>query len=279
MFVLGLAICAAGIAAALLPAIPVGTKYWAILLTLSFLYPIGLTRTFKHNRADYEFRLLHWFPAGIFLLWFALQLIGPRIEIIRILALGFFFLWSLPLVALGIAFICIFAVHVLRRSRLRVTTLVVFLSLFTVGALYAEGTNLNPRLQAVVFPKNPPTFAAISAAFSSLRASLGLKSGTSGVLIAVTESSSSSASIASSRSKSAIAMASSQSSGISSSFHMPSSFSSSVSRSTIASLPPVIGDKNPGHLTKSGPEGVAVLGLTLLAGYFGLLHARAKKRV
>lgn len=271
MFVLGLVICAAGVAAALLPAIPVGMKYWAILLTLSFLYPIGLTRTFKYNRADYEFRMLHWFPAGILLLWFALQLISPRIEIVRILALGFFFLWSLPLVALGIAFICIFAVHVLRRSRLRVTTLVVFLSLFTVGALYAEGTNLNPRLQAVVFPKNPPTFAAISAAFSSLRASLGLKSGTSGMLIAVTDSSSSSSAV-SSQSKPAVAMASSKS------FAMPTSFSSSVSRSAISSLPPVIGEKNPGHLTKSGPEDVAVLGLTLLAGYFGLLHARAKKR-
>lgn len=278
MFVLGLAICAAGIAAALLPAIPVGTKYWAILLTLSFLYPIGLTRTFKHNRADYEFRLLHWFPAGIFMLWFALQLIGPRIEIIRILALGFFFLWSLPLVALGIAFICIFAVHVLRRSRLRVTTLVIFLALFTVGALYAEGTNLNPRLQAAVFPKNMPSFASVRTAIGNLRATLGLKSGTSGILVAGTDGSSSS-SLVSSRSSAAIAMASSKSSSLSSSFQMPTSFSSSVSRSTIASLPPVIGDKNPGHLTKSGPESVAVLGATLLAGYFGLLHARAKKRV
>lgn len=278
MFLLGLIICGAGIAAALLPPIPVGTKYWAILLTLSFFYPIALTRTFKYNRADYEFRMLHWFPACIFILWFALQLLGPRIEIIRILALGFFFLWSLPLVALGIAFICIFAVHVLRRSRLRVTTLVIFLSLFIVGALYAEGANLNPRLQAMVYPKNPPTFASVSAALTSIRATLGLKSGTSGMLVAVMDSSSSS-SMSSSRRSAPIAMASSKSSGASSSVRVPTSFSSSVSRSTIASLPPVIGDKNPGHLTKSGPESVAVLGLTLLAGYFGLLHARARKRV
>ena len=294
MLVLGLAICIAGIAAALLPAIPVGTKYWAILLTLSVLYPLALTRSFKTNRADYEFRVLHWFPAGIFIVWFVLQLLSPRIEIIRILSLGFFFLWSLPLVALGIAFIIIFAVHVLRRSRSRVTVLSLFLAIFILGAVYAEAAGLNPRLQASVYPKNPPTLAVLQTAFTHLRAILSEKTGTSGMLVAMEDTSSSSLTSSASQSfssassamskptKSSVAtiatQTSSMSSSVSSSIMMPTSFSSSTSRAASA-LPPVIGEKNPGHLAQSGPESAAVLGATLLAAYFGLLHARAKKRV
>ncbi len=287
MMFLGLAICLAGFAAALLPAIPVGTKYWAILLTISVLYPLVLARTFKTNRADYEFRALHWFPAGIFILWFILQLIGPRIEIIHILTLGFFFLWSLPLVALGIAFIIIFAVHVLRRSKLRVTILSVVLALFAAGALFAEGTGANSKMQATLFPKDVPSFASIKIAFDTLRASLTLRSGSSDVLVAIGASSSSMANTipgspvkapSSSSITSSSVMAQVSSSSSSSSFQMPSSFSSSTSKS-VTPLPPIIDEKNPGHLAKSGPESFAMIGATLLAGYFGLLHARARKRV
>lgn len=276
MMVLGLAICLAGFAVALLPAIPVGTKYWAILLTIAVLYPLVLARTFKTNRADYEFRVLHWFPAGIFILWFILQLIGPRIEIIRILALGFFFLWSLPLVALGIAFIIIFAVHVLRRSKLRVTILSVLLALFITGALFAEGAGVHSKMQATLFPKEVPSFASIKIAFDNLRANLSFRSGSSGVLVAIGESSSSA--IPNNTVPGSLVTVPSSSSSSSSSFQMPSSFSSSTSK-PVTPLPPVIGEKNPGQLAKSGPESFAMIGTTLLAGYFGLLHARARKRV
>ncbi len=266
MVLLGLVICIAGFLAALLPPMAEGgTTYWAILLTLSILYPLVLSGTFRRNRADYEFRALHWFPAGIFILWFILELIGPRVELIHIFTLGFFFLWSLPLVALGIAFIIIFAVHVLRRSRLRTTILSILLALFTIGALYAEGTRANYRLQATVFPKNVAAFAVVSDAFDHLRASLGFRSGSSGILVAVSDSSSASSTPSSSFSPSSVRSSS------------RITFSSSANAS--ATLPPVIAQRKPGHLTQSGPEAVALLGATLLAGYFGLLHARARKRV
>lgn len=265
MFILGLVICLAGIAAALLPNLPAGMKYWAILLIVSVLYPLVLSRTFKSNRADYEFRMLHWFPAGIFILWFVLQLVAPRLEFLRILTLGFFFLWSLPLVALGIAFIIIFAIHVLRRSRLRVTTLAIVLALFTAGALYAEASNVNPRLQAALFPKNLPLLEPIRLAFSNLQASLGLTSGSAGLL--TMNDASSAGSMDSASAARSVASVS----------------SSSIKNSAVAigssSLPPIIGDKKPGRLTQSGPEDIAVLATTLLAAYFGLLHARARKRV
>lgn len=260
MLLLALVICISGALAALLPPIPEGMKYWAILLTLSFFYPFVLTRTFKSNRADYEFRMLHWFPALIFILWFVLQILSPHLTMLHILTLGFFFLWSLPLVALGIAFIIIFAVHVLRRSRSRITLLVILLSLFTVGALYAEGAGVNPRLQASVFPKNPPTLDALRITLADLRATLGLRSGTSGLLAAVSSSQSSL-------------------NASSSNFSMPAVFTSSSSR-TAPVLPPMISDKKPVRLTQSGPvELAAVLGATVCAFYFGLLHARARKRV
>lgn len=260
MVVLGLVICLAGFAAALLPPLPLGMKYWAIGLLLAVLYPLVLARTFKSNRADYEFRMLHWFPAGIFVVWFLLHLALPRIHFLRILALGFFFLWSLPLVALGIAFIIIFALHVLRRSRIRVTVLALILALFTTGAILAEGMHINPKLQASIYPKNFPTFASARRTISQLGASLWPTSGSSGLIAMNASSSSSLAASATTRSSSR-------------------SVFSSLTSSTSQSAPQIIGEKKPVRLPQSGPESMALIAATLLAGYFGVVHARAAKRV
>lgn len=275
MFVLALAICAAGVAAALLPPMPLGTSYWVILLVVSLLYPLILARTFRRNRADYEFRLLHWFPAAIFIVWFVFQYIGPTFNLFRILALGLFFLWSLPLVVLGLTFIMLFALHVLRRSHLRVSVLSVMLGVFIVGALGAEASGINERLQAAIFPKDARIVDTVRMALESVRASFFSRGGSSsGVLVAVGTSSS----MVQDSSRSAIAISSSSQSSA-------SSVSTQSSRSLMASSVPIFSssvapviDRKPEQLPKSGPESVAVLGATVLAAYAGLLHARARKR-
>jgi len=161
MLVLAIMVCLVGFLAALLPHLPAGLSAWGILLAVSVVYPIVLQPTLRVNRADYEFRLLHWFPAGILLLWAFLEVTSPRVKFLYILQLGFFYLWSLPIVVLGVCFLMLFAVHVIRRSTVRVTLLSLLLAAFITGAVAAEIRNWNPRLQTVLFERQEELFALI----------------------------------------------------------------------------------------------------------------------
>lgn len=252
LFLLGLAIGVSGVAVALLPKLPNGFPYWLVLFIAAVFYPLVLARTFRTNRADYEFRLLHWFPAGIFMLWILLEALSPKFRAVYILELGFLYLWSLPLVALGIAFIILFAVHVIRRNRLRVTVLSIMLAAFCIGAIAAEATGVNEKLQAALFPKNTAHLvASVKSGFARLAGLIYRPDDQSGALIVASQGSSAGMK---NSSRSAIAM-------------MPSS-----ARSTM-----VISSR-PRRLPKSGPESAALL-FTLVAGaYCALLQKRTADR-
>lgn len=249
MILLGVAICVTGLLVAILPHLPVGLPYWVLLAILTFAYPLVLMSTFRTNRADYEFRLMHWFPFGIVLLWMVLELFSGKAELLHVLTLGFFFLWSLPLVALGIAFMIIFALHVIRRRVVRVTLLSLLLAGFTAGAVASEAMNLNDNVQRAVFPENSRAIATLRRSYAAIRKYVGIGNDTTGGPIAsVTSSSSSDSSIS--------------------------------STSSVSSSAPVIAEvPKPNHLTTSGPEDMlAALAVTMLGLYFGVLHGRAEKR-
>ncbi len=219
--------------------------------TIACLYPIVLMPTFRSNRADYEFRLFHWFPAGIFVLWMLFQVIDPYWEWFHILNLGFFSFWSLPVVALGLGLGAAFSIHVLRRRNVRVTLLTLLLVAFTVGAALAETTHgVNQRLQAKIFTGNPVTsLRPVMTRVRSLLVNLRYPQSSGSTIIAV-GSSSSSVSSRSARSQ--------------------------ISTSSVASS--VIAEHTPNGLPKSGPEALMVLFATLVALYTGTLHVRGKKR-
>ncbi len=284
LLVLAIAIAVAGIAASLLPKLPAGLPYWLGLLFLSAVYPLILTRTFKENRADYEFRMLHWFPAAIFVLWGILEMLSPRFKPLYILELGFLYLWSLPLVVLGIAFIILFALHVIRRSRLRVTVLSLILILFCAGAVAAEAMNWNAKLQAVIFPKNSTEFVAtlrtrteqagrfVSSTASTLFANL--TGSTSSVSSSVMTNSSATMMAGSSFSSSASSVQSSA--GI---FAMQSSSRVAMQSSSQGMTMSSLSSSRPTRLPNSGPEAAGVLATFLLAGYSAIVHRRSANRV
>jgi len=255
MLLLSIVICVAGVLASVLPDLPAGLTSWAILFAISLVYPLLLQPTLRFNRADYEFRLLHWFPAGIFALWAVLEIFGPRYQFMHILQLGFLFLWSLPLVALGIAFLIIFSVHVIRRSRLRVTFLSLFLAAFTVGAVFAEAKGFNPRLQAVLFEGQTERFASLE------RQALGIAG-----LFQNNPSGSSESSVFSLVSSSAASTA------------LISSSSSSLIK-PVSVIPTKTLPLKPKHLPRSGPETAAIFIVTLIGLYTSTLHKRAKARI
>lgn len=246
-----------GFIASILPQYPAGFTAWVVCMTCAVLYPILLTHTFRENRADYEFRLLHWFPACIFTLWIIFEFIGSKAGFLHILQLGFFFLWSLPLVALAIAFLILFSLHVIRRWIPRITILALMLILFTVGSVMAETWNLNPRLQRIVFSEKESMYASVRDV-----ASAGIRS-----LIAIVRHPTH---IEDSPKPHVIAK---------------DSRSSSVSTIDVdglqmsSSMPPAIAVRKPRGLSSSGPEDVAVLFLTILAMYSMTLHMRARRRI
>lgn len=257
---LGVIIAIFGFLIALLPALPAGWPYWSVLAAVSLIYPLVLLPTFRDNRADYEFRLMHWFPAGMVALWLLLQFLAPKFRLAYIFQLGFFFLWSLPLVVLGIVFMIIFALHVIRRRETRIALLGILLAFFTIGSVLAEARGWNTRLQAALFPEKPNVTLALQNAWKSTTAFLGFGGQTpsSGSTIAM-QGSSSSAVRSSSSSSVAIAAVSSSASSVSS------------SRAPIAS--------KPNHLPASGPGDVAaVLAATLLGLYAATVHVRARNR-
>lgn len=258
MIFLGLIICVLGFFLALLPHIPAGLPYWFIFLVLSLLYPLILAPTLRSNRADYEFRMMHWFPFSMVVLWLVLELVGPKAYFLRILQLGFFFLWSLPLVGLGIFFLILFATHVIRRRFIRITVLSLFLVLFTFGALSAEAMHRNSRLSRKIYSSALLSPDSMKSYYDRVRSYLGVMTGTGDApgepSSSATTGSSTSAVIASS-SRSAM---------------QPSSVSSSV--------PALVSSSKPTSLPSSGPETAAVLLATLLALYMGTVHVRAGRR-
>ncbi len=275
LILLGLVICAFGFFTSLLPAIPEGMGYWAILLTVAVLYPLIFSGTFRTNRADYEFRLLHWFPAGMLILWLILQLIAPHYRPAYILQLGFFFLWSLPLVALGISFIILFAVHVIRRSVVRIWVLSILLVLFCVGAVAAEAQRWNPRLQAAIFPKDTKVFiASVKSELTKLSRLVYQPNETGTGMIAGTAGSSSSA-----RSGRPIAVTPSNGSIPSSLDPSTEAFLSSVRAATNSSSSMVssMSSSRPSRLPQSGPEAAAILFVFTAAGYCSVMQRKMRK--
>jgi len=250
MISLALVMCIAGFLIGVLPDLPLAFPYWLLIALLTLAYPLALSRTLRANRADYEFRMLHWLPFIMSILWIAFQFLGPKARILKIFQMGFFFLWSLPLVAVGIAFLIIFSVHVIRRRRIRIIVLSLFLALFTIGAVTSEAMGFDYHIRRTIYPEYPKLMATVQDTVHNLRTAIATLTGTAA------ETSSSSRSSSSVRSVIAIT-------------------TSSAAMNTASSLSSV----RPTKLPASGPEAAGMLAATLLGLYMASVHMRAKKRV
>jgi hypothetical protein len=217
-------VSAYGVLLSLLPHFPQGVLYWMILMVVSFLYPIVLTPTFRSNRADYEFRFLHWAPALMTLLWLILEVFSGY-KAILILQLGFLYLWSLPLVVLALTLIILFCLHVIRRQSMRVPVIGGLLAAFFALSISAEAFGWNTPMQTALFPDNQ--YARIAS--TVVPGSVSSSSSSTAVIAANVSSSS----VAARSSSSAWALPPVSSSSRSSS----STAASSVRSSAAASLP------------------------------------------
>ncbi len=136
--ILGLVMLVAGVLTASLPSLPLGAGPWGIAFLLAVLYPLILYPFLRDNRADNVFRLMHWGPAALLGLWFALallELIFPAFFILRrVLVWG----WSLLAVAALFVMLVAFCLRVLREGGKRISILAGILGVFLVLAFAGE---------------------------------------------------------------------------------------------------------------------------------------------
>lgn len=178
---LGAVLILTGILLPTLPSLPEGILPWMLLFFLTLLYPLALYPLFKRNRADNAFRLLHFLPAALAVIWLVLQILLARVPTVAPLLHGFLFAWTLPGVAVSFLFIVIFVLRVIRRRVPRLTFLALlflpFVLLSTLGEAAFDGQK---RIAAVLWQGN---WWDITGARSS-RSSLSSRSASSRPVIA-----------------------------------------------------------------------------------------------
>lgn len=158
--ILGGAIIAAGILAAVLPAFPAGALVWGISFLVALAYPLALYPLFKERRADYTFRFLHFLPALILLGRFILELLAPHFPIAQTLENAYTWNWSLPAVVASLAGLIRFCLRVLRQRASRLATLLAIFIPFVALPIAL------PFLSGGV-PNNPPVIVGTTMSSSS----------------------------------------------------------------------------------------------------------------
>ncbi len=265
---LGIAIMVAGIACAVLPALTYAPLLWAILFALSIAYPLSLYPLFKERRADYEFRMLHFVPAGMLVLWLLLQLLTLAIPAVAILTSFFVWGWSLPLVILSFAALTWFCLHVIRQRQQRLTFLAVALALFLGIAIAGETFKWPEQIASILSGSSSSTSSVpvIAGADSSAGSSnLGKSDDPSEEKLRVTLR-------RMERRKERLAELADDPLVVRGA--IDGVLMASSQGSVIAAVP---SKTTPPHLTSSGMETQAFI-LAVIALYCGLLHQRAKNR-
>lgn len=151
VFVLAVAIIVTGMLMQTFADLPNGIVPWAIVFVVAVAYPLALARMFRKNRADYEFRLLHWVPAVMLVLWLVLQAVAYVLPAILGVLDWYTWGWSLPAVATGFLLIILFVLKVIRRWTTRVALLALAFVPFMAGSVANEYFDWNTQLAATLW--------------------------------------------------------------------------------------------------------------------------------
>lgn len=149
---LTIAILLTGFLAASLPALPMGIVPWALLFIVSLAYPLLLHPLFKKDRADYEFRWLHWIPSFILIGWLIFQILALVIPATAILSAMYSWAWLLPAISLSMLLILLFCSKVIRQWLKRtVIVLALFIPFMSLALLSSSGPHYEQNVQAALW--------------------------------------------------------------------------------------------------------------------------------
>lgn len=156
---LGVMILCAAFVAAFLPPVRATIVPWGITFAVVILYPIVFQPLLKSRRADNAFRLLHLVPMAILIVTLAFELLVPVVPQLARAEMLYRWGWTLPAVILSYVLLILFCIEVLRQRKLRVALLLLFFVPFAVLAVSAEQFDLNPKIAAIL--RKPGQFAVI----------------------------------------------------------------------------------------------------------------------
>jgi hypothetical protein len=273
VFLLGVVILLTGILLPTLPDLPAGAIPWAVLFALAVIYPLSLFALFRRRRADHAFRLLHWFPALMLLLWLGIEIVALELPRALLVMNGYTWGWTLSAVTVAFILLLSYCLQVVRRRVPRMALLLLAFIPFVGAALASERTtHWDRELAATLWGGE---WLANLEGKQILGVRLAGRLPTEQNLSASSDASEESwrekLRQAEQRRKEAreqrLANASSA-----------ALMAQASSRSSVSSGAAINETKSkPSHLPSSGP-GLAAFGLLMLAGYTGVLHDRVRKR-
>lgn len=136
--VLGGALVGTGVAVRLFPPLPDGAFLFGGLWVLLFFYPLLLFPLFRARRADYAFRMLHFLPSLLLLVWAALYTLR-----LSGFSLGAFFAWYtweygvLPIIC-SFLLLFLYCFHVIRQRVSRSIALSFLLLFFVFSSVHGQ---------------------------------------------------------------------------------------------------------------------------------------------
>lgn len=148
VILLGGAVALTGVLCAFLQRLPNPSLLWAVFFAISVAYPLSLYPLFRDRRADYSFRLLHFMPAAMLLLWLLLRFAGFVLPVLATFSRGFVWGWSLSVVIPGFVALLWFCITVIRQRRQRSIFLMTLLVPFLVLALSGEHVEWSQRFSS-----------------------------------------------------------------------------------------------------------------------------------
>ena len=144
--VLAVAMVLTGIVVAVLSYLASPWLLWIAAFFVSLAYPLVLYPHFRERRADYEFRLLHFAPAFVLLLWLMLTILSGMFPFVGFLRGILTFAWALPLVALVFALLAWFSLHVIRQWPRRLAALLLIFLPFAFLGILGDSMDWNRQL-------------------------------------------------------------------------------------------------------------------------------------
>ncbi len=148
--ILGIAIALAGIVVGILSFVTSPWLLWIAAFFISLAYPLILYPHFRERRADYEFRLLHFVPAIILLVWLLFTILGGSMSWVLAARGLLLTAWALPLVAIAFALLAWFSLHVIRQWPRRLATLAAIFVPFAILGIFGEKLQWNTQLASLL---------------------------------------------------------------------------------------------------------------------------------
>jgi hypothetical protein len=151
--ILGLATVLAGIVLSILPPLGLSIVPWLVLFGLTLVYPLVLYPLLRSRRADYPFRLLHFVPACMALLWLVFDVLSSYLlaaePVLNVYTWG----WTFLAVIVAFFLIVWFCLSVIRQRVTRIGLLALILVPFAALAFTAERRQWPDRMASALWPR------------------------------------------------------------------------------------------------------------------------------